>query len=170
MISSRLDLMRRAARVQRLHTIPTPYRQSVGEHTFGVLAVLFEITTPSAELLTTALFHDVTEAALGDIPATTKWASEVLETALKGLEEDCKQTHSIPTSSLSDEERSLLKFADFVELAMFCLEEAPANKRLLVVVENCLKAIERRGLHHCNDKTEYLYIHLRGELSGIYNE
>ena len=66
-----------ASRIQRWHTIPN-LKQSVGEHTYGVLVILTHFTNEAPRVFTeddklklyqVALTHDAPEIYTGDIPA-----------------------------------------------------------------------------------------------------
>ena len=121
----RVVVARRGASVRRYHTLPTVGYEDVGRHSWGV-AVLVCILEPgcSAMLLKAALHHDMGEYCTGDIPATTKWASQGLAT-LAELEEDAYLHHHGFTTAddLGGYERVVLKWADMLDLLFFCVEQ-----------------------------------------------
>lgn len=152
----RLELMRSAARVRRVHTMSLIHCQTVGEHTFGVIAIINEILEkPSRALLRMALLHDVPEALTGDTPAPIKWKFPALKELLDKAEEDVCKTHRLYTEVLSDEELKVLTFADSMELAMFALEEVTlGNQPMLEVANRALNYIEQKCL---TDITPHAY-------------
>jgi len=142
-----MRLFRATARIQRLHTMPSQYRQSVGEHTFSMaLIVMFIHPNASAALLRAALKHDMAEAFTGDVPSPAKWHFPAIEDALKDAENKIHHRFEIH-EDLTVHERNILKFADICELLMFCLEEAQGgNLIMLNVVRNCIAAMHKRKL------------------------
>lgn len=143
----KLKLLRTAQRVTRMHTMPTRYQQSVGEHTFGVLSIVLTIhPNATPQLLRATLYHDIPEAVTGDVPATAKWRWPDMETALRGAEEWMRREFEL-SEELPSLERKVLKFADMMELLLFSLEEADAGDRKMVVIaRNCITALRTRGL------------------------
>jgi 5'-deoxynucleotidase len=157
----RLRLMRTAARVRRVHTMPTIHPQTVGEHTFGVMAILYEIChegVPPA-LMVAALQHDAPEAITGDVPSPAKWRHPTLEDALRVAEAKISIEFDLqPHELLSAVEHRLLKFADLMELAIFAIEEVDTgNSAMATVARNALTAIAKRDLRGLNEHTERLY-------------
>lgn len=166
----RLKLMRSAARVQRMHTMPCTYRQSVGEHTFGLLAIMddiFGLEDRSSRLIVAALYHDVAEAITGDTPAPVKWAHPLLEIELKAAEARIDKEFGIPDFSLSAFEIRILKYCDLMELAMFALEEVDTgNKVMAVVAWNALNAVKKRSLEHITEESLALWKQVGSDYVG----
>ena len=110
--------------VTRYHTHPTQRVQTVAEHSFGVANIVLFLTEGNASggLLREALWHDVSEAATGDIPAPAKWDSPDLKRILDDLETNHRERHGLDTN-LFPHEVKLLKFADMSELVLWSLEE-----------------------------------------------
>jgi len=156
---TRLKLMRAAARVGRMHTVPTLRPQSTGEHTFGVIAILFEVggdlVTPS--VVQAALVHDAPEAITGDVPAPAKWMYKEVENALRGAETDIDNRYQLAVT-LTPKEIELIKFADLLELVIYSLEELDmGNKQMAVMAWNALQAINKRSLHRVTVEAVELY-------------
>jgi len=154
----RLKLMRVVARVKRLHTLPPVHQQTVGEHTFGILA-LIDIVLPTASkaLWRAALYHDAPEGITGDVPSPVKWRHPELESALRVVEERIKNEFSMHTE-LSGIEKRVLKFCDIMELVIFSMEEVDSGNRIMATVAmNGLTAIRERGLMDINEQTKWLY-------------
>lgn len=146
----RLRLMRTAARVERMHTMPGIHRQTVGEHTFGMLAILFEIEpSPELVLLSAFLYHDAAEAVTGDVPAPTKWRHRGLKQQLDHVETSVEMEFDM-LHTLSVPNKKILKFCDTLELAMYSAEEAQmGNIKAAVVMRNCMSFIVDNSLQDC---------------------
>lgn len=157
----RLALLRTAARTLRAHTVPLIHRQTVGEHTYNLLAILHSIMGPreiSQQLFIAALHHDAAEAITGDVPATAKWKYPKLEEALKDTEELICQDHGLIKLDPKSFDAQILKYADYMELAMFGLEEMKmGNTRVEQMVFNVMRALESRKLTHITIEAGHLY-------------
>lgn len=143
----RLRLLRNAARVLRCHNARSIHQQTVGEHTFGVLALLATVY-PQARALVwqAALYHDVPESVTGDVPAPTKWRHKQLEEALRAVEDSVKQEYELHIL-LTEHEKRVLKFCDYMELALFAIEECDSgNSHMASMARNALRGIQQRGL------------------------
>jgi 5'-deoxynucleotidase len=126
--------------VQRFHTLRTIQQHSIAHHTWGVCLILLQITTPSAQLLAAAMYHDLAEAVTGDIPAPVKWAYPKLDSALREVEEEFDRYHSLIVD-LNDDELECLKWADMLELIMFCRSEMRMGNSLM-------REVYDRGVSH----------------------
>jgi len=157
----RLKLMRAAARVERFHVTPTLHCQTVGEHSFGVMTILFEVAEkPSFELIIAALVHDAPEVLTGDIPAPTMWEHPVLKEAMGHVEHMTMLKFNLDhiAAKLTDKERNLLRFADSMECVLFAIEEATdGNRKMATVAWRSLDAIRKRGLVELTLGTMHLY-------------
>ena len=153
-----LKLMRSAARVQRLHVLTTIHRQTVGEHTFGLLGILFLVeAAPTMSLVRACLYHDAAEAQTGDVPAPTKWKYNVLSEGMEIAEKDIRRTHDIEIP-LTEREQKLLKYCDLMELAIYASEEVDVgNSAMVHVLRNALAAIRRGGLANATPVALELY-------------
>lgn len=165
----RLLLMRSSARVTRCHTMPTIYKQSDGEHTYGVLAIILSIwESPSIDLLKAALYHDSPECLIGDTPAPAKWRHYDLAVALDKAEDSiAKEFGLITESSLNLFEAKVLKYADVMEFAMFACEEIDmGNQSMREQFFNAMAAFKRLGLIDITPEAQQLYdyVKTRGEL------
>jgi 5'-deoxynucleotidase YfbR-like HD superfamily hydrolase len=148
---NRMLLMRGVARVARMHTLPTIRTQTVGEHTFGLMAlmdfVMFPKPVPSM-LYRAALYHDAPEYLTGDTPSTAKWANSGLEDALRRVEDGIATRFNLPQyTALSGHEKNVLKYCDLMELGLFALEEhRMGDRRMMAVCDRVIEAIGNRGL------------------------
>lgn len=119
----RLKAVERSARVRRYHTEPVIHQQNVGEHTYGVMwFILLMVDNPSANLLKAALMHDTAEYAVGDVPSPTK-RHDTIKEAFDKVEEEVLAQLAWRRPDLTAEEERLLKLADLLEGAAFCLSE-----------------------------------------------
>jgi 5'-deoxynucleotidase YfbR-like HD superfamily hydrolase len=116
-------LYRDAGAVKRYHTQRTLRPQSVGEHSFGVLMLIRQLHPDcSRELVWTALHHDLPELMTGDIPAPAKRAHPEMDTYLEEFESSLAPLY-YAAQMMDPEEALLLKWADTMELVLWCLEE-----------------------------------------------
>lgn len=135
--------LRQAAQVKRCHIVTTIGHQTTGEHSYHVALLCWEMYDgqPSAELLKAALFHDLAEVDTGDMPANVKWANPQLKNMLEQLEEDFNVKYGLVTE-LEDEERLVLKYADSMELAFFCIDQIRmGNWHVKIMLSNILNAL-----------------------------
>lgn len=148
-----LELMRDTARTRRCHTQRVIHSQSVGEHTFGALAIL-DVIAPDCrkEVWRALLYHDAPEAITGDVPAPAKWENADLERALRRIEQNILVEHGLMTE-LTEEETGLLKFADIMELILYGLEEmAMGNRGVVRMVNAAFDALRVRGLLYVTEQ------------------
>ena len=141
LLAMRLRAVERSARVLRYHTEPVVHRQSVGEHTYGVLWMLCLITDPSKELMKAALMHDTAEYAVGDVPSPTK-KTPVIKQAFDQLEDEMLERLLWKLPDITDVEARFLKLADLLEGAAFCLSEwRRGNRDISTALGNYLRYI-----------------------------
>lgn len=141
----RMEMWRQGMGVRRFHTWPTVGEQTVGHHSCGVaLVVVLCHPDPSSALLTAALVHDLSEGVLGDVPATTKWRSPLLQEEWHKLERQVDGAMGLlPTHPLSDEDSYCLLAADAMEGLLWCREqEALGNKNYRTVAINWLHYLD----------------------------
>lgn len=120
----RLDFFRAAGEVKRCHTERVLRPQTVAQHSWGVATILLMVHPEAdAKLLRAALWHDVSERAMGDIPSPVKWASEEMHAAIEALEDDINKQWDIMPKGLTEAERALLKFCDAFEFYLWTREE-----------------------------------------------
>ena len=115
-IGERLETLRAGGAVRRFHTERTIDPETVGQHTFGVIGILFLLLDePELRLIKAALHHDLSEQLTGDIPAPTKWQSPGLRRAEKEVQTDFDRDHGLEVA-LSMQEHLILKYADMLDL------------------------------------------------------
>lgn len=115
-------LMRDAAAIDRYHTHRTHRRQSVGEHSFGVMMLIQQVYPEARkELYLAAMHHDLPEFITGDIPAPVKRSAPHFAVMLEELEKSTAPLYQ--DFGLSAFEEAVLKWCDTMELVLWCLEE-----------------------------------------------
>ena len=133
-----------AGAVTRFHTKRTIHTQTIAEHSWGVAMILTRICNPRAELLRAALTHDLAESVTGDTPATAKWLHEPLKQALDIMEIAVNRHLGIDTE-LSKHELELLKWADMLELILYCESEVDmGNTKMEGIVRTGIAYLDAR--------------------------
>lgn len=117
---NRIEFFLDGAEVERYHTIRTIQRETVGHHSHGV-AMFVVLMGGSEDTIRAALFHDLAEYLLGDIPAPAKKQYGIGE-QVSELEEEILKTVRFNVE-LGDRSKRLLKFADIFQGMSFCSRE-----------------------------------------------
>lgn len=130
--------------VKRTHTCRTLRDATVAEHSHGVILILLAVYSvysdhPPARLLAAAACHDLSEIATGDIPAPVKRAHPDLRSALNRITTEWEQARGI-RYALTDDEAMLLKWADYMEFAMYATEEVRMGNSFMAVKLNRIVA------------------------------
>ena len=121
--ATRLDFFRDAGEVKRCHTERTLRSQTVAQHSWGVATILLHVCPEaSGQMLRAALWHDVSERAIGDIPSPVKWESEMLHAELTRIEDKVNDEWDI-MPLLTARQRAELKFCDAFEFFLWAREE-----------------------------------------------
>lgn len=169
-LANRLEMMAQSAKVVRYHTRALTRAQSVGEHTYGVMWLLQILTDFQCgpRLLYAALVHDAPEYVTGDIPAPVKLASPALTAALHEMEDRVFADARVPCPILTSEEARLLRTADCLEGALYCLEELHrGNRGIQEVLGSYLRYLSELGLTgaaaEITDHIERKYLELYSE-------
>lgn len=111
--------------VRRFHTIPTIQLDTVGSHSHLVSCLVTMLGLPDnveLKLLKAALFHDLAEQEIGDIPSPLKRSAPEVATRIRDFEEAFNRYHGIHIE-LTMIEKSLLNFCDNIAGALFCISE-----------------------------------------------
>ncbi len=118
--------IRHGGNVKRHHNYPIIGEQRVAAHTWGMLVLAerlyYDEFIESSQLVMGILYHDVAEYKTGDIPANAKWASPLLTHELDILKQKAMKLLRI-AAHLSKTEERILKICDYLELALFSLEQ-----------------------------------------------
>ena len=139
---------RLAANVERFHTHPVLRRETVGHHSFNVANLLMIMTNgqASSRLLFAALWHDMGEPKVGDIPSPVKVGlpKEVLEHIDLVETRAVQAIHPYADMNLDKEEARLLSLADKIDGLLKCREELRmGNKDIITVGERYVSYILR---------------------------
>lgn len=115
-------LFRDAGAVKRYHSCRMTREQTLATHSFGV-AMLVQQVFPECrkEVILAAMKHDLPEFITGDIPAPVKRASVGMSLMLEEMEKGTAPLYE--DFDLTSPEASVLKWADLMELVLWCLEE-----------------------------------------------
>jgi len=118
-------LYRDAGAVKRYHVKRTHRTQSIAEHTFGMLMLVKQVAPHIDKymLYEAILHHDLPELMTGDVPAPIKRVHPELGPLMDTIERDLHPLYSPILEGLTQEEAALLKWADRMELVLWCLEE-----------------------------------------------
>lgn len=132
-------MIREAGHTRRCHGTKIIGEQTVAEHSFHVAMLCIEICQgkASAELLKAALYHDLPECETGDVPAPVKWKSPAVAGALEEMEQEFNERHNLHVS-ITAEELIILKWADSLELAFFCVDQLMMGNRFVKHMYNSI--------------------------------
>lgn len=132
--------------VKRFHCFPLIGEQTVAAHSWNVVAILYEICDPSPRLVRVAVHHDTAEYDIGDTPSAAKKNSPALKVLLDSLEDQIFKDLDLDMS-LSEEDKSLLKIADLMEMLLFIYDQRVlGNRSLTGVFPRVLKWLHSREL------------------------
>jgi 5'-deoxynucleotidase YfbR-like HD superfamily hydrolase len=124
------DLLEGGA-VKRYHMKPTIKEQTVGAHSWRMVAVLIALWPDARrELICATAFHDVSERVTGDVPSPIKWSNPGLRIELNRITTDEEERLGI-RYRLEPEEANVLKWLDYFEGCLFCLDEIQMGNRRL---------------------------------------
>lgn len=137
-----VSMTRDGGSVIRYHTCRTIGSQTVAEHSFGVAMLIIWLTEGncSVDLMKAALYHDMAEQHTGDMPATIKKAEDVVKELFDRLEGNFDTQYDL-VIDLSFEEKNILKWADTLELLLYCVEEYELGNKNV-------KKVFNRGYSH----------------------
>lgn len=123
MLFETLKLIFKSSNVKRYHIHPVIGEQNIAHHSWRLVMLLYYIVgNPSGNLIKAALLHDVPEVVTGDTPYTAKKLSIDLKRALDQMEQAFLSNNDLEII-LFDNEKSILKMCDMLELIWFCREQ-----------------------------------------------
>lgn len=142
----------RAGAVTRFHGVKTLNTQTIGDHSWHVVMLLYLLYGQSEpgvsfELMMAALTHDAAEHKLGDLPSPAKRGlDEHLDLEAGTFRAKWDQMEQVVLAEqelnylhlLSEEQKRQLEFVDAAEGAMFCLTEISMGSRLIHVQQALL--------------------------------
>ena len=120
-----------AACTTRFHTVKDMGYQELSSHQWGV-AHIINVLYPNAskDLLLASMYHDCGESYTGDVPFPIKREMPHLKELLDAAELGWLEKYSIDYyTHLSDAEKMMLKFADMVEGALYCVRQIESGNQ-----------------------------------------
>lgn len=141
LLRERIAFIRRGGEVERYHTERTLHENTVAEHSFNVawLCSLMAVNLDDGakyRLLLAAMTHDLPEESIGDMPAPSK--RRVGRAVFDSYEQSLLTYYALSYKSLlTAEMQRILKLADVMEGAFYCIGEAAlGNRRIDNVFKN----------------------------------
>lgn len=183
---------RKLKNVKRCGTMNLVSRESIAEHSYYVSVLALDIAKrlesqdkkvkiDYGKLLQKAMFHDIEEGIIGDIPHPFKHSSELINKVIEGHKNLVVRRFFPKWVALWNEtakdglEGEIVQMADFIELYMFCAEEKILGNRDLYVSEimnTCVSILDNRvfrGISREYFKEIKVYC-TRGGLLNEHNE
>jgi hypothetical protein len=118
---------RESAQVERCHTLPHIGSYTVGQHSYGALALLLLLhKSPSLDLIKAVAFHDLPERWLGDIPAPGKTGA--IAKAFQEAEAEIFEKLGLQFA-LTEDDKYWLKLVDVLDLWFWALEQFDMGNR-----------------------------------------
>ena len=164
-----LKTARLAGQVTRYHTWPVHRQQSVGEHTWQVMRIFYQIFgPPSQTVFTKLLWDDAGELTTGDLPFPIKSLHPSLKAIMDSLEEHAVQEMGgNPRPGISDADRKRVKACDLIDMLEFGLDELMlGNKFAQPIVEDITAAL--RKLWDNVEHPDYQHVLAYVNKSGVY--
>lgn len=127
----RIVKLRTGGTVERCHGIVHQGSYSVATHTWGVLVLLYVLYPEDyARLSPAVLFHDVPEAWVGDIPASTKKYAPAVKSECDRMEREIFAWLEVPADcNLASEDKAKVKACDTLELYIWAAEQVYGGNR-----------------------------------------
>jgi 5'-deoxynucleotidase YfbR-like HD superfamily hydrolase len=123
--------------VRRYHTWPVIYDQTVGEHSWNVMRLHYEIfhNLPS-HVAIYILYHDAGELKVGDPPYPIKRNNPALKQEMDRVEEEALRELGITLPDLTNYEKLRVKLCDALDCKEYAFEElAMGNTTFEVVID-----------------------------------
>lgn len=144
----------RSGRVTRYHNTPMVTRQTIADHTWGVMVCLNWLLDDKvpAHMLKAAMYHDVPEIVTGDVPAPAKADNSMLKDVLTLIENQVKTDLDIHVHT-SEWEAAVISMADTMELMMHCKKEmAMGNKHAHKVFNKGMDYLHEKRIVYLNNE------------------
>lgn len=136
-----LEFIRNAGETRRFHGWPVLRPQTVAEHSFHVAMIVWVLAGQEEPgirlpLIMAALTDDLAEWITGDPPSPF---SRAMEKRMPGFRDTRKEVENEVLASvqldwgkfLTDEEQRILKLADYIDGAMYCIRERAMGNQLI---------------------------------------
>lgn len=128
----KLEDYMKGSNVVRCHALPANNRPTVGHHTMRVLLIIDEIYggNPPPDLVRAALYHDIFEHVIGDIPAYAKMMFPELRKVAHEAESTLADEAGLKAELVPNSTAFLvLKIADMLEFIFWAQEELQLGNR-----------------------------------------
>lgn len=140
-LANAIDFVRLGGLTKRYHTKHVNKENTVGAHSFGVAWMVFFLREPDTELSNTlimaALAHDLAEQVTGDISSPTKRKFPALAEMVQEMEHEILSEHNLNFEQyLTKDELRVLKLADCLDGALYCISEVQLGNRSIMEVYN----------------------------------
>ena len=148
---SRLYNRLKGGHVTRYHTRPElGDGQNVAAHTWRALVILQTLyPDASKNCILHLLYHDVAEAEVGDVPATTKWNYPEINKLMVKAEKQYEMMLGVGeiVHKVTEKEKKMCDIADKLELVLHCY-------RLMQQGNTLAKDVFMRGIDYLNKTYE----------------
>ena len=154
-LARRIAQVRLGGRVERCHTIPHLGSYSNATHSWGVAALIYLLWPEEfATLGPVALFHDVPEALVGDVPSPMLNASSEVKEHFHRVEDlICAELRLPSEHVLGPQAYAKVKAADRLDLLLWCYDQERMGN---TEASECRRELEiflaASGLPHPADK------------------
>jgi 5'-deoxynucleotidase YfbR-like HD superfamily hydrolase len=135
---------RRAGRVRRYNTWPHIQEQTVAEHSWQLLRIIYTVyPEASPNLLHFCMFHDIAEVVAGDLPYPVKKNNPELKAEHQKVEqqtyEDIQYWWGIQPPKIEDPmEELIFKAVHYLEMMEWAIDESRmGNSEASLVFERC---------------------------------
>jgi hypothetical protein len=155
-----LTTSRLAGEVMRYHTWPMHHRQTVGEHTWQVMRIYWQIWGPlPPELSSFLIWHDAGEIATGDIPFPVKAQNPTLKAEMDALEDQAVTLMGGLLHALQEPLKVRAKACDIIDMYE-CgkAEVVMGNKFAQPIVDDTYTALERLPLSPDDSMMVFKYL------------
>jgi 5'-deoxynucleotidase YfbR-like HD superfamily hydrolase len=127
-----VNFARQGGQIRRFHMRPTLHTSTVAAHSFGVACIVNALYEgdPPVKVLQAALYHDLAECIVGDIPRHTKRIFPEIGRLVEVAESDVMREHGLELT-LELEEEKLLQEADLLEMLYYIVEERRMGNQML---------------------------------------
>lgn len=116
----------------------------MGAHSYAVSILIDQLWPDSSkQLIMAALYHDVPEMVLGDIPATAKWSFPEVLQAFEKAEKKVMDDLGL-TFVLTPEEKNRLKMADMLELVLYSHRHSGGSEQMKVIMHTGINYLYKK--------------------------
>lgn len=143
---NRVMAVRTGGGTERCHGIRHQGSYNVGYHTWGVLALLYQLWPQHyARLSPAILFHDVPEGWVGDIPAPTKAYDPAVKRSCDRMERQIFDRLQLPHDlDMAPEDKHIVKACDQLELYLWAREQQAWGNSHAACVQRELESFWRQ--------------------------